>query len=183
MICKSCGIEFVPARNDKRIKFCSSKCRCAYRNKTQYMKKYYEKNAFKWEQKRNSEEYKDKKNFARRERYKNDAGYRERIKSKVREYNRNNPTAKLSQHLKEYGMTIDDYNDLLQKQGYRCAICGCKVDDQETLNSRPLCVDHNHVAGNVRGLLCNSCNFVLGHVKDNISILENAVKYLKENTQ
>lgn len=184
MICKNCGCGFTPTKNDKRIKFCSEKCRYEYRNKTGYMKKYYNENICKWEEREKTDEYKRQKNLARRERYKNDAEYREKIKANAMEYNRNNPEAKLSQHLKEYGLTIDDYNNLLKKQKYKCAICECDVSNKlENHKPRPLYVDHNHKNGNVRGLLCRNCNFVLGHAKDNIVILEKAIKYLKENTQ
>lgn len=181
MICKNCGNEFTPSKNDKRIKFCSDKCRCEYRNKVNYMKKYYKDNTGKWKERQSSVEFREKKNAARREKYKNDKEYRERTKRKVKDYNIRNPKAKLIQHLKEHGITIDDYESMLKNQDFKCAICGKSGENSDKYKYRPLFVDHNHKTGKVRGLLCGNCNFILGHAKDNILILENAIKYLKEN--
>jgi len=75
-----------------------------------------------------------------------------------------------------YGITSDQYNKMLEDQNGVCKICftGC-------LTKRRLAVDHCHVTGKVRGLLCVKCNSVLGQVGDNIKILEEAIKYLKEH--
>ena len=53
----------------------------------------------------------------------------------------------------------------------------CKICNETKL----LVVDHCHVSGQVRGLICSHCNSVLGYAKDNIKVLENAIKYLKES--
>jgi hypothetical protein len=66
---------------------------------------------------------------------------------------------------------------MLEVQNGCCAICG--VQEKHTEKKR-LYVDHCHTNNHVRGLLCNNCNFVLGHAKDNTTILENAILYLKE---
>jgi len=42
-----------------------------------------------------------------------------------------------------------------------------------------MCVDHDHVTLKVRGILCNKCNFAIGQLDDKISLLENAIIYLK----
>lgn len=55
-----------------------------------------------------------------------------------------------------------------------CAICG---KHQANLKCT-LCVDHNHTTGKVRGLLCNSCNAILGMAHDDIQILQKAIEYL-----
>ena len=52
-----------------------------------------------------------------------------------------------------YGMTPADHEAMLEAQGGRCAVCGQDKD---------LVVDHNHKTGKVRGLLCRTCNFVIG---------------------
>lgn len=181
MICKNCENEFSPSKNDKRIKFCSEKCRCEYRKKNGYMKKYYEENIEKWKETQSSIEHKEKKNLPRNERYRQDKEYRDLIKKRVREYNKRNPKVKLNQHLREYGITIEDYDTMLKSQDYKCAICRCSIEDLGEYKYRPLFIDHNHKTGKIRGLLCNNCNFILGHAKDDISILENAIKYLKES--
>ena len=51
-----------------------------------------------------------------------------------------------------------------------CPICG---------SEEPLVVDHDHSTQEVRGLICNNCNLVLGHAKDNIETLQNAIAYLQ----
>lgn len=186
MICKNCGNEFIPSKNDERIKFCSDKCRCEYRVKNGYMKTYYKSNIEKWKETNASESHKKKKNELRRKKYAEDAEYRERTKQKSREYTRNNPESKLRQHLSERGITLEEYNALLKKQNYKCAICG-KIADACSRNGkykhRSLFVDHDHATGNIRGLLCDNCNFILGHAKDDIHILENAIEYLKRGVQ
>lgn len=55
-----------------------------------------------------------------------------------------------------YGMTIMQFNNMLKQQSYKCAICGKKINEQTA------CVDHSHITGSIRGLLCNSCNVQLG---------------------
>ncbi len=64
----------------------------------------------------------------------------------------------------------EEYQRLLKKQKYQCAICGGRIK---------LCVDHDHKTGKVRGLLCNCCNVALGMVRDNSKILREMIKYLK----
>ena len=95
-------------------------------------------------------------------------------KSCVREY-RAQPEVmqrKRDQQLKfMYGITREEYNEMLTGQSHRCAIC---TDHMET----PF-VDHCHTEGHVRGLLCHGCNLGLGHFRDNISNLQNAIKYLE----
>jgi len=73
-----------------------------------------------------------------------------------------------------YGLSIDDYDKLLLAQNKCCAICGLS---EEKLGSI-LFVDHDHVSGKIRGLLCDSCNKGLGMFKDNAEILKKAIEYL-----
>ena len=59
-----------------------------------------------------------------------------------------------------------------------------RIGECPTCNKiKPLAVDHCHTTGGFRGLLCNSCNSVLGHAKDNIKTLENLIKYLKVHNE
>jgi len=77
---------------------------------------------------------------------------------------------------RDYGITITQYDTMYEEQQGRCKICGL---DQERLDRR-LCVDHCHVTGKVRGLLCDPCNRLLGQAKDRIHVLLKAAEYLKE---
>ena len=87
-----------------------------------------------------------------------------------KDYYRNNSYKSL------YGITIDDYKDMLVKQGYRCMICGTH---QDNLKKR-LYVDHCHNSNQVRGLLCQSCNTLIGFSYDDIDILSNAIEYINK---
>jgi hypothetical protein len=71
---------------------------------------------------------------------------------------------------RKYGLTIEDWNILVEQQNGLCGICREKP---------PECVDHDHVTGMVRGLLCKWCNSNLGAFGDNIEGLERAIAYLK----
>lgn len=70
-------------------------------------------------------------------------------------------------------MDEKDYNKLLEKQGFVCAIC-----KEKEVKNKHLCVDHNHTTGKVRGLLCQKCNRALGSFKEDYNYLRNAASYL-----
>lgn len=81
-------------------------------------------------------------------------------------------------HLKSaYGLTPQDYQDLLDKHKHKCAICG----RAENIINDKLYVDHCHDTGIVRGVLCYYCNTLLGMAFDNESILTSAVDYLSRS--
>ncbi len=71
-----------------------------------------------------------------------------------------------------YGITQDQYEILSKKQSGLCAICK---------RNTPLCVDHNHQTGAIRGLLCNLCNRGIGHFGDDLDLLTAAISYLTMN--
>lgn len=83
------------------------------------------------------------------------------------------------QHLKNYGITFRDYQDLFNKQNGVCAICKLPETRHNGQNIMSLAVDHNHTSGYVRGLLCANCNRAIGLLKDDINLLKNAINYLK----
>ena len=76
--------------------------------------------------------------------------------------------------VRDFGITLDEYNKLLVNQNESCAICHKHQDEFD----RALAVDHDHKTGKVRGLLCASCNNGLGRFKDNKDLLSEAIKYL-----
>lgn len=69
-----------------------------------------------------------------------------------------------------YGLTKEQYDEALAKQGGRCAICRKEGEVLE--------VDHDHKTNLVRGLLCHNCNVGLGHFKDSRHRLIDASAYL-----
>jgi|APCry1669188879_1035177.scaffolds.fasta_scaffold02054_10 hypothetical protein len=81
-----------------------------------------------------------------------------------------------------YGITLDDYDRMLVEQKGVCKLCGTS-DPGGRQSGRGkvnvFFVDHCHKSGNVRGLLCNTCNRAIGQVKENIDFFENAIAYLK----
>jgi hypothetical protein len=75
---------------------------------------------------------------------------------------------------RKYGITLNEYNRMLEDQGGVCAVCG-KVCN----SGKRLAVDHNHLTGKVRGLLCINCNQGIGHLMDSIHLLSRAIDYLE----
>lgn len=78
-------------------------------------------------------------------------------------------------YARQYGITLEQYDLMVMQQGGCCRICG--TDDPGSSRKR-FSVDHNHDTGEVRGLLCGSCNAALGLFKDNPDILQSAFNYL-----
>jgi len=75
----------------------------------------------------------------------------------------------------QYGLSLQEYNEILLKQNYKCAICGKPLDLE---NRKHTNIDHDHMTGVIRGILCNYCNSVLGYAFDNPDILQNAQDYI-----
>ena len=80
---------------------------------------------------------------------------------------------------RKYGLTLEEYEHLFKRQKGLCAICGTdKPGGRFTI----LHVDHCHTTGKVRGLLCNSCNRMVGQGRDDPRIFIAAARYLTEPT-
>jgi hypothetical protein len=77
-------------------------------------------------------------------------------------------------HLRrKFGITIEQYEEMLEAQGGRCAICGREPHPTISLH-----VDHDHVRGHLRGLICFDCNAGLGKFRDRRRLLAAAMAYL-----
>jgi hypothetical protein len=74
-----------------------------------------------------------------------------------------------------YGISPQDYDALLTAQSGCCAICGAPKSNGVGWQFH---IDHNHITGTVRGLLCLKCNVGLGHFDDRVDLLERAIAYL-----
>lgn len=76
----------------------------------------------------------------------------------------------------KYGITYEDYLELLEEQHEKCAICGKKGNECKRYNK--LSVDHDHETGVIRGLICHDCNVGLGCFNDDPELLLWAATYL-----
>ena len=74
-----------------------------------------------------------------------------------------------------YGITLEEYNLMYEKQNGECYICEKKID------GRDVKVDHNHKTGKVRKLLCHNCNTSLGLLNDDANLFHKCELYLKEH--
>lgn len=90
----------------------------------------------------------------------------------MKKYKKNPKTAR-EYMLKKYGLTIEEYETLFAKQGYRCAICRKVPTPQQRM-----CVDHCHETQVVRGILCTSCNRGVGLLGDDPASVKRALEYL-----
>ena len=75
----------------------------------------------------------------------------------------------LRKKLRLYGITLEDYIQLLVRCGGLCEICH---------ENEAYAIDHDHTTGEVRGLLCNTCNLALGAFKDDKNLMSAAILYL-----
>ena len=105
--------------------------------------------------------------------------YRKRNQEKINEYNRNryDVVGRDVDYKRKYGISIDEYNKMFEEQNGCCAICG----EHQTETNKRLVIDHNHITGDVRKLLCSKCNVGLGMFKDNPELLEKAAQYIRQN--
>lgn len=73
-----------------------------------------------------------------------------------------------------YGISPEDYEEMVNKQHGRCKACGQKPEKR-------LVIDHNHSTGKVRGLLCANCNCALGHLKEDVERCHGLIRYILEH--
>jgi Recombination endonuclease VII len=85
------------------------------------------------------------------------------------------PEERLLKLLQLYELSPEEYNQMLENQEGTCAIC---QEVTKTLN-----IDHCHITGKVRGILCGNCNRALGLFKDSPNTLGNAIAYLHKHQE
>jgi len=78
--------------------------------------------------------------------------------------------------LQLYGITVEQYDDILKSQNGGCKICG-----KQCKSGRKLAVDHDHKTKKVRGILCMNCNKGIGHFLDDPILLKKALTYLEDS--
>lgn len=84
-----------------------------------------------------------------------------------------------SNRIRKYGVTSEEFESILISQNFCCAICNDLLNDSKfSLRGQ---LDHNHDTKKVRGILCGKCNTSIGNFKEDISILESAIAYLRKH--
>ena len=119
----------------------------------------------------------------RREQWRKNESRREQIlKNKRYEY-ANDPAVQrkaINNELqKTKGIGLTRYEEILEIQSGKCAICG--TTDTGNKKSERFCVDHDHETGAVRGLLCTHCNFLLGTIGEDKKIIRKAIHYINQH--
>jgi Recombination endonuclease VII len=106
------------------------------------------------------------------EKYKESASKRSRFASK--RWRDKNPDYHKNLHIKlKYGLTSSSFSEMLKTQNGMCYLCKSKLMNP--------CVDHDHVSGRVRKILCSQCNSGLGMFHDNPEVLEKAAAYVRKH--
>lgn len=77
-----------------------------------------------------------------------------------------------------YGLTLEKAADLEEMQGKKCAICEVPFAEIPSYQKH---IDHDHVDGTIRGVLCHHCNQVIGQARDNVEVLQKAITYLSNH--
>lgn len=108
-----------------------------------------------------------------RERYKANP---ERFRKATAAYRLRNPSKTLDLRLARHGLTGVDFFAMLEVQEGKCAICGSTKSGGR---AHRLLVDHDHTTNQVRDLLCNPCNVMLGQSFDSPARLRAGAEYLE----
>lgn len=94
---------------------------------------------------------------------------RTKLNEQQQDYRGRTDVAKRSE-LKKYGITLEQWASMVSYAGNKCEICGEESDS--------LCVDHDHVTNEVRGVLCRKCNRSIGQLGDTFESVQKAANYL-----
>jgi Recombination endonuclease VII len=103
----------------------------------------------------------------------------------ARQRRRQVPGYRRNEMLKEkYGITLEDFEEMALHQGGACAVCRRDPSEfrgDKNPSHKVLHVDHDHLTGQVRGLLCFFCNVAIGLFQDDAAVIMRAADYLKES--
>lgn len=105
--------------------------------------------------------------------------------ARAKQWYKDNPEKYFFNQLRaKYGISKEDYLNMVEAQNNKCAICYQEetVENQwKPGEKRRLAVDHDHNTGLIRGLLCYRCNTTLGKMEDNVGWLRNMINYLEDS--
>ena len=93
-----------------------------------------------------------------------------------KEYQRNKDKYRDSYMRRVYGITLNEYNEMLEQQSGLCYVCNGLPK-----GGKSLAIDHCHATGSVRRLLCSNCNTVLGLVNEDVNIMSKLISYIEEH--
>lgn len=105
----------------------------------------------------------------------------QREKDKIWRLNRGYRYDKDHQLRTKFGITLQQYEIMEQFQGFKCAICKKQETAMRLGEVKMLAVDHCHVTGKVRSLLCADCNLTLGKMKENFDAILNMARYVQQH--
>lgn len=109
--------------------------------------------------------------------------HKDKVHTQQRNWDRSHPDKVYNWYLrKHYGITIQEYTGLLEAQGGVCAICRLPNTARNPNTGKPkrLYVDHDHLTGAIRGLLCNQCNQAIGCFAEDPDRMVRAMEYLEQ---
>jgi len=101
-------------------------------------------------------------------------------KTQYRKYRNKVRTYQNAYAYKKFGLTVEQYKELVITQKGLCAICHKPETRMKNGRTQRLSIDHNHVSGKVRGLLCGACNSGIGYFKDDLVTINSAISYLQQ---
>jgi len=142
----------------------------------EYMADYYKANPEKFPGR--TPEQQAAYNEARRKKYAENAVWRDGHKATVRAWAEANPEKRFAQRLRQYGITPEQYKQMMDAQGNACAICGYSDTTDPKMFPH---VDHCHETNKVRGILCSHCNMAIGKFKNSEKLLLSAAEYVRKH--
>ena len=124
----------------------------------------------------------ERRKTSRRENPEKEKKYNENQKTRMRDLYKNSEDhrnkVRNDSFQRHYGLSIEEYEALVKKQKGKCQVCGVHESEQK---KKRLAVDHSHKTKEIRGLLCQDCNLMLGQFEDDPLLLNAACKYLKSD--
>jgi hypothetical protein len=120
--------------------------------------------------------WENRKSILEKDKLKREENPEEYYRLKRESYQRHKDTYQNSYLIRTFGITLEQKIALFYNQGEKCAIC-----------LRPLVLgkgshlDHNHITGKIRGVLCRACNHLIGNAGESEETLQRAIIYLKQH--
>lgn len=169
--------KYIDKNKEKNIQYQKEQNQKWYKNHKEKSREYCKNNRKKEKEKFNSLSLEEKIIYKQKKKEQHKKEYNKAILKHGKELINEK---KFVERIKRiYKLSFEDYNKLFKSQNKVCAICKQQEIVKNSLGEiKRLNVDHNHITGKIRGLLCHNCNIALGNFKDNKQNLESAITYL-----